>query len=278
MKRFEELSFVDDFMFCKVLEDNEDLCKELLELILEKPIREIQFRSKQKNIDVAYDGKGIRLDVYVEDGESTVYDIEMQTESLPELPKRTRYYQGMIDLDLIEKGAAYKELKKSYIIFICSQNPFAGKTLHKYSFANVCLEDKEILLKDEAVKVFLTPEGKADDVTPKMKKFLHFISGGSPNDDFTSRLEEAVAKQKKSKKRKTEFMKFQLRMQDEYDKGHASGLASGLAEGNAKINSILLGLMQTTNCSAKEALKMCNVPETEWETYLDLLAKKNEEQ
>ncbi|MCQ2521949.1 MAG: hypothetical protein MJ105_06180 [Lachnospiraceae bacterium] len=67
-------------------------------------------------------------------------------------------------------------------------------------------------------------------------------------------------------------MKFQLRMQDEYAKGHASGLA----EGHAKINSILLGLMQTTNCSAKEALKMCNVPEHEWETYLDLLNTKEQ--
>ena len=293
MKTFEELSFVDDFMFCKVLEDNEDLCKELLELILEKPIRMIKNRNKQKSIDIAYDGKGIRLDVYVEDGDSTVYDIEMQTTPELALPKRSRYYQGMIDLDIIEKGAMYQELKKSYIIFICNKNPFEEKQLHKYSFENVCMEDKNIRLEDETVKVFLTPDGIEDDISPKMKDFLNFISSGTPNDDFTRRLDEAVAKQKVSKERKKEFMKFELLMQEERAKGRAEGHASGLAEGHAsglaeghasglaegvehgKL-SILRGLMQTTNCSVEEALKMGNVPEEEWETYLDLLNKKEQ--
>ena len=269
MKTFEELSFVDDFMFCKVLEDNEDLCKELLELILEKPIRKIKIRNKQKNIDVAYDGRGIRLDVYVEDGDSTVYDIEMQTTPEIALPKRSRYYQGMIDLDLIEKGAMYQDLKKSYIIFICSKNPFEGKLLHKYSFENVCLEDKEILLEDEAIKVFLTPEGKADDISPKMKEFLNFISGGKPSDDFTRRIEEAVARQKVSKERKKEFMKFEILMQEERAKGRAEGMEHGILSG-------LIGLMDNMNCSAEKALQLMNVPEAEWETYLDLLNKKEQ--
>ena len=35
-KRYEELTFTDDFMFCKVLQNNPDICKELTELILEK--------------------------------------------------------------------------------------------------------------------------------------------------------------------------------------------------------------------------------------------------
>ncbi len=273
MKTFEELSFVDDFMFCKVLEDNEDLCKELLELILEKTIHRIQLRDKQKSIDVAYEGKGIRLDVYVEDGENTVYDIEMQAAPVLELPKRTRYYQGMIDLDLIEKGAAYQELKKSYVIFICSKNPFKDEKRHKYSFENVCLEDKTILLGDEAVKVFLTPDGEADDVSPKMKEFLNFISGGIPNDDFTRRLDEAVAKQKVSKERKKEFMKFEILMQEEYAKGHAKGYASGVEEGKL---FALTGLMKNMNCSAEKALQLMDVPETEWATYLDLLNKKEQ--
>jgi hypothetical protein len=31
MKEYEELRFQDDFMFCKILQENEDLCKEPLE-------------------------------------------------------------------------------------------------------------------------------------------------------------------------------------------------------------------------------------------------------
>lgn len=44
----------------------------------------------------------------------------MQTTKYEELPKRSRYYQDIIDLNLIEKGEAYDILNTSYIIFICT--------------------------------------------------------------------------------------------------------------------------------------------------------------
>ena len=91
VKEYEELLFTDDFLFCKVLENNEDICEELLELILGKKIRKINYLAKQKVIDITSDGKGIRLDVYLEDDENTVFDIEMQTTTRKDLPKRTRY-------------------------------------------------------------------------------------------------------------------------------------------------------------------------------------------
>ncbi len=37
-KTYEELTIADDFMFCKILQDNPDLTKELLELILDVPM------------------------------------------------------------------------------------------------------------------------------------------------------------------------------------------------------------------------------------------------
>ena len=36
--------------------------------------------------------KSVRLDIYVEDGKETVYNIEMQTTENKNLSKRTRYY------------------------------------------------------------------------------------------------------------------------------------------------------------------------------------------
>ena len=45
-----------------------------------------------KSVDMTYDGKGVRFDVYGED-DDTVYDIEMQTSITADIPKRIRYYQ-----------------------------------------------------------------------------------------------------------------------------------------------------------------------------------------
>lgn len=47
--------------------------------------------------------------------------------------------QGMIDLNLIEKGAKYSKPKKTFIIFICLNVPFPDN-LPIYTFNNICEE------------------------------------------------------------------------------------------------------------------------------------------
>lgn len=224
VKEYDELLFTDDFLFCKVLENNEDLCTELLELILGKKIRKINYLAKQKIIDITSDGKGVRLDVYLEDDENTVFDIEMQTTTSRNLPKRTRYYQGMIDLNLIEKGADYKDLKKSYIIFICMQNPFKRKELHLYTFENRCNESVDLFLGDESTKVILTPEGAANDVSTELTEFLNFLAGRDGNSSFVKRLKEAVNKAKNKEEWRMEYMTLLMRDREKFAEGKAEGM------------------------------------------------------
>lgn len=69
MKEYEELNFTDDFMFCKVMTNNPDLCHELLELIIGHKIGKFTRLDKQAPIEITADGKGVRFDVYSEDDE-----------------------------------------------------------------------------------------------------------------------------------------------------------------------------------------------------------------
>ena len=102
----------------------EPFCKEMLQRILGVKIRKIEYIEAEKTILTLKDAKDIRLDVYLEDNEDTVYDIECQMTDTHELPKRSRYYQSQIDGSLIDKGYHYSKLKKSYVIFICTFDPF----------------------------------------------------------------------------------------------------------------------------------------------------------
>jgi len=77
----------------------------------------IEYIEPEKSVLSIRDAKDIRLDVYVEDEENTVYDIECQKTDTHELPKRSRYYQSQIDSALLEKGYHYSQLKKSFVIF-----------------------------------------------------------------------------------------------------------------------------------------------------------------
>ena len=66
IKPWETLSLADDFIFCRVL-TNEEVCKALLEQMLEIKIDHLEYIQSQQTIDVALDAKGIRLDVYVKE-------------------------------------------------------------------------------------------------------------------------------------------------------------------------------------------------------------------
>lgn len=189
-KRFEELELKDDFMFGVVMREPQ-YCKPFLETILGIKIAHIEYPNAQKTIDLSADAKSVRLDVYVEDGKETVYNIEMQTTTNRNLPRRMRYYQGMIDLSILEKGDSYKSLKKSFVIFVCTFDLF-GQGRHIYTFENRCIQEPELSLGDDTTKIILNTKGTLDDVSVEMKRLLNFIDGKAPEDKFTKELSEAV--------------------------------------------------------------------------------------
>ena len=90
-KNIKDLNLEDDFLFAKVMSDNE-ICRRVLEQILNISIKKVEYPITQKTIDLLLDGKGIRLDVYVNDDKDTVYNVEMQRTNRKHLPKRARYY------------------------------------------------------------------------------------------------------------------------------------------------------------------------------------------
>lgn len=195
IKPIDALTIADDFMFGVVMRDPKK-CKPLLEMILGVTINKIEYLEPQKSIAERYESKSIRLDVYVADDLGTVYDVEIQTESKKSLPKRTRYYQGMIDLHIQEKGEDYASLKKSFVIFICTYDPF-GKGRRVYTFENRCIEDTSIALGDEATKIILNAKGTVGEVS---------MDGSAPNSEYTRKLEKAVEEIRSDEKWRREYM------------------------------------------------------------------------
>lgn len=234
-KAFEELQIKDDFMFSVIMR-NPKFCKPFLERILGIRISRIEYPKSQETIDISADAKSVRLDIYVEDGNETVYNIEMQTTENRNLPKRTRYYQGMIDLNILEKGDNYKDLKRSFVIFVCTFDLF-GEGRHIYTFENRCIQNLKLGLGDDTTKIILNTKGTMDDVTPEMKKLLDFIDGKEPEDDFTRELDEAVQSVRKNEKWRLDYMTLQMNYQEKYQQGIEQGIEQGVEQ--EKIDSAI---------------------------------------
>lgn len=228
-KTYDELQFSDDFMFCKVLSNNLPLCADVISLILGIKIREVRLAESQKVIEIKADGRGIRLDVYVEDDENTVFDLEMQTTVQKDLPKRSRYYQGMIDMNLIQRGAHFGALKKSCVIFICTYD-FFNKGIPVYTFENVCTERPDLRLGDDTKKIFVNAESQDPGMSDEMKQFISFIATGGGHSRLVERLREEVSKARAHEEWRVEYMTLMLRDQQMKDEGRAEGRAEGRVE------------------------------------------------
>lgn len=237
-KKYEELTITDDFMFGKVMR-HPGRCRRLLELILGIRIREVTFLDDQNTLNPDYTARGIRLDVYLEDADNTVYNVEMQAKNTGDLSERSRYYQSVIDINMIEKGTSYRKLKKSYIIFICTFDPFGGSR-YIYHFENLCREDPAIRLKDGTEKVFLNTKGTRDDVGEDLRRLLEYFESMVPRDAYTRELEDAVAEAREHTEWRREYMKLEAWEQRIRLEEREEGIAEGELKGEtAKLASLI---------------------------------------
>ena len=190
VKRFEDLTLQDDFMFCKVMQ-NPDLCKRLIEMILSDTIGKITYISIQHNINTYEQAKSIRFDVLVQTENGKFYDVEMQVSNEKNIPNRMRFYQAAIDISFLDKGNFYNDLNDSFIIFICLFDVL-GKNRSIYTFENICLEDKNISLQDGTKKVIINAEAFKDTKNKELKEFLEYLKTGKAKSEFTRRIEEMI--------------------------------------------------------------------------------------
>ena len=121
-EKWEKATIANNFIFYKVMRHNPDVCKELLEILLEMEIDHIDMRGEE-TVEIDFGSKGIRLDIYAKNT-LQVFNIELQATDTKELSERSRYYQGSIDVDCLKSGQKYKDLNDSYVIFICIPDIF----------------------------------------------------------------------------------------------------------------------------------------------------------
>lgn len=225
-QKWESLQIKNDYIFSKVMRDKE-ICIALLERLLKLKIKDIVYLEEEKSINIEYAAKSVRLDVYVEEG-NRVFNLEMQATSQSELPYRSRYYQGMIDLNCIEKGEDYDELKESYVIFICTFDPFE-KGMAQYTFENLCEEDPAIRLNDGTKKIFFNSKSYAKAEDEDVREFLRYVNGEKSENPFVQVIDNKVAKVKSSKEWRREYMTLLMRERDIEKKTRAEGIRTLIA-------------------------------------------------
>ena len=165
----------------------------------------------------------------------------------------------MIDVELIERGAQYRNLNDSYVIFFMLQDLF-GRNAPIYEFENLCMDYQNLSLGDGTKKIFVNAAGIRDILNPELRSLLDYMCGQEPSSALTNKIEREITQLKRNERWKGEYMTLYEHYQIERSEGREEGRAEGRAEGRiAAVDAVVEKLHMTVeqacevlNCTIEE--------------------------
>jgi len=231
MTKFQDLNLCNAFLFAATAQDPE-ACRAILQIVLEREIPQVNVHTEH-TVLFSSDYRMVRFDVYGEDELDVQYNIEMQNKNEGNLPHRSRYHHAEMDVSTLKPGTDFRQLKPSYVIFICTFDPF-GQGLYRYTFAQRC-EEVNIPLGDETRTIFISTKGKnPESISDELKEFLSYIEDST--DKFVAEgkasgvklLHEKVKQVKKNAELEAKYMTGEDLLRWSREEGEAKGEAKSL--------------------------------------------------
>ena len=255
MQELENLNLLNDFLFFKILENEqvgEEFGRTLLEIIFNRKFGNLKIIPQKVYYGADPSKHGVRLDVYLDETlnnetlieEAIIADIEPESKEKEKykshLPKRVRFYHSKIDANILSSGNDYTKLKKVIVVMIMPFDPF-GYDQILYTIQNKCLEVPELPYDDGAKTMFLYTRGSKGNVSENIKALLYYMEESTAENatsEELKRIHNSVSLIKQRPEVSREFMKWaelqQMWKDDGYESGHSDGLAEGRTEGLAE--------------------------------------------
>ena len=244
MKTLNELTLLDKFLFDEVM-DIPEAHEAALRIILgDENLRLLTPSQTEKELRTAPWLRSIRLDVYSMDENLRIYNTEAQKTRKPDLPRRSRFYQSVMDSSLLKSGdESFNLLNDTFNIIITPFDLF-GEGRYCYTFHARCDENPSLVLEDGATRIFLNTRGtNRNEVSEELIQFLEYMEQSTLDVDISDtngnliKIHNHVRQVKASEEIGVKFMQ---RWEEEAmwkREGREDGLAEGLTKGQT-INQI----------------------------------------
>ena len=242
--------FNNHIMFAKVMKHPE-ICREFIQRLFPgRQVSDIKLSdiTSEASVLPGVYSKSVRFDVLFNDDESW-YNIEMQVARENDLPQRGRYYSAAIDVAHLKPGSSYDELKKSYVIFICSFDYYKMDE-PIYTFKRFD-ENLQLNFGDGSFIILLNTKCSKEKIPKEFKGLFQYIDTAAVDEDdlLVDKIHRLVLRYQSDKE-----VSYMATMEDEYlrkinktrrdslAEGHAEGLAEGHASMQTRLNKLNLML------------------------------------
>ena len=153
---------LSDFALFLAVMKEKKAYQNVLSIILNEPDVKITEVKVEQVILNKFGKRAIRLDAWGKTDDERQVNIEMENHAEQDnIPKRSRFYQGLIDTPILKAGkkTKYRQLPSTIIIFITQEDIFK-KDLAMYTFTEQCEEIQGLHLGDGTKKIFLNMSSK----------------------------------------------------------------------------------------------------------------------
>ena len=215
---------MDDDFFSEALDGRIEAVQFILNTVLERDDLRVMETKTQREYKSATK-RSIRLDIWAQDAEGRIMDIEIQRANKGTGSKRARFHSSMIDRDLLEKGQEFDEAAETYVIFITEKDPYdAG--LPAYHIDRTIRELNHRSFEDESHIVYVN--GTFQDTGHPIGRLMHDFQCTDADDMLNEVLAREVRYLKETEEGRTSMCEM---MENILEKSRAEGRIEGRAEG-----------------------------------------------
>lgn len=213
LRRLRQLRLLDDDFMTKVFEDIP--CTQLLlRIILQMDdlhILRVQPQYTVKNLQ----GRSVRLDIFAQDSNGLLYNIEIQRDDKGAGARRARYNSSLLDANITEPGENSDQLPETYVIFITEHDVLAGG-LPIYHIDR-CIAETGVCFDDGAHIIYVNAQIKSETA---LGRLMHDFSCTNASDMHYAALASRVRYFKEDEEGVTSMCKM---MEDLWNEGKLEG-------------------------------------------------------
>ena len=280
-KTLQDLNMMDSFLFEATTEDIEN-AKKIAKVIIRRAtghyVENLIIEPQKQLKGLSLDKHGIRMDLYMQETPSEdnasilkLYDIEPNKYYEKDLPRRSRFYQSLMDSKLLPSKSRYQHLPDMITIWILPYDPF-GDDRMIYTIKNMVVENHDLVYNDGITKIILYTKGTKGG-SKELKDFLTYMENTTLSNAVDSELlelHEIISNIKSKEDVGERYMTLQEMIDYEKRDSYEDGLKNGLNNGiKASINICKSLKLDHTQTKAK-LLEQFSLLEEQADEYLNL--------
>lgn len=283
-RKLEDLNMIDAFLFDKATTSVQNaitISKVIIKRATGLDVENIVVETEKQISGMDLNKRGVRLDVYLTEEDMNagkdilrLFDIEPNNYYEPDLPRRSRFYQSLIDSQLLPTDTPFRKLPDIFMIWILPYDPF-GDDRMIYTVKNMVVENDQIVYNDGSTKLFLYTKGTkgGSKELKDLLTYLEYTTVANAVDSDLKEIQKIVDNVKADSRERERFMTLQEMIYYEKRDSREAGYQAGLIEGIKGVITAYKSLNATYDQAKAAIINQFNLTEEKADEYIHLYWK-----